>query len=321
MNHRYLQKFQIKDVVFLAIMSAVALATCAVMPLVISLQPLIFGISQLVTALQIGVFFAIGLYKVRKPGSLLLMALMMGLIQLMMSPPMFLSSVLNGVLIELIVLLLFRGYERDAAVFVAAMLHTPLSLPFNYLYNRLMKGADSPLAAVADRAPLAAVGMTLAVVAVSALGAQNIGAGRPERAAATLRYAVMIAVGFGLIAAAVVQFAAEPIVALFTDGSAADGARVIRFGGQYLRGYIWDCVFAGIHFSFSGYFCACGKSGLSFMHNIASITLVRVPGAYLAARLFPETLFPMGLTSAAGSLLSVLICLIAFAVLRRKKSG
>lgn len=170
MNRRYLQKFQIKDVVFLAIMSAVALATCAVMPLVISLQPLIFGISQLVTVLQIGVFFAIGLYKVRKPGSLLIMALMMGLIQLMMSPPMFLSSVLNGILIELIVLL-FRGYERDTAVFVAAMLHTPLSLPFNYLYNRLVKGADSPLAAVADRAPPAAVGMTLAVVAVSALGA------------------------------------------------------------------------------------------------------------------------------------------------------
>ena len=119
----------------------------------------------------IGVFFAIGLYKVRKPGSLLIMALMMGLIQLMMSPPMFLSSVLNGVLIELIVLLLFRGYEKDAAVFVAGMLHTPLSLPFNYLYNRLVKGTDSPLAAVADRAPLAAVGMTLAVVAVSALGA------------------------------------------------------------------------------------------------------------------------------------------------------
>ena len=162
MNRRYLQKLQIKDVVFLAIMSAVALATCAVMPLVISLQPLIFGISQLVTALQIGVFFAIGLYKVRKPGSLLIMALMMGLIQLMMSPPMFLSSVLNGVLIELIVLLLFRGYEKDGAVFCAAMLHTPLSLPFNYLYNRLVKGAGRPLAAV---------GMPLAVVAVSALGA------------------------------------------------------------------------------------------------------------------------------------------------------
>ena len=117
MNRRYFQKYQIKDVVFLAIMSATALATCAVMPLVISLQPLIFGISQLVTALQIGAFFAIGLYKVRKPGSLLIMALMMGLIQLMMSPPMFFSSVFNGVLIELAVLLLFRAMKRTLPCF------------------------------------------------------------------------------------------------------------------------------------------------------------------------------------------------------------
>lgn len=129
MNRGYFQKFQIKDVVFLAIMSAVALATCAVMPLVISLQLLIFGISQLVTALQIGVFFAIGLYKVRKPGSLLLMALMMGLIQLMMSPPMFLSSVLNGVLIELIVLLLFGGYERIAPYFAPPCCTRPCRCP------------------------------------------------------------------------------------------------------------------------------------------------------------------------------------------------
>ena len=29
------------------------------------------------------------------------------------------------------------------SVFCAAMLHTPLSLPFNYFYNRLVKGAPS----------------------------------------------------------------------------------------------------------------------------------------------------------------------------------
>lgn len=48
--------------------------------------------------------------------------------------------------------------------------------------------------------------------------------------------------------------------------------------GQYLRGYVWDCIFAGIHFSFSGYFCACGKSYLSFLHNITAIVPVCVPG-------------------------------------------
>ena len=150
---------------------------------------------------------------------------------------------------------------------------------------------------------------------VSALGAQNIGAGKPKRAVQTLRYAALLAVGFGILAVVVVQFTAEPFVSLFTSRDAAGGAEVIRAGGQYLRGYIWDCVFAGIHFSFSGYFCACGKSGLSFLHNILAITLVRVPGVYLTAQLFPATLFPMGLATAAGSLLSVLICLAAFAVL------
>ena len=153
---------------------------------------------------------------------------------------------------------------------------------------------------------------------VSALGAQNIGAGKPERAKQTMRYAVLLAAGFGIFASIMVQFAAEPIVALFTDQATADGAAVVRLGGQYLRGYIFDCIFAGVHFSFSGYFCACGKSGLSFLHNILAITLVRVPGVYLTSQMFPETLFPMGLATAAGSLLSVVICVIAFLVLCRK---
>jgi len=149
---------------------------------------------------------------------------------------------------------------------------------------------------------------------VSALGAQNIGAGKPERAIKTLRYSIGITVGFGVIIAIIIQFAASPVVGLFT----ADAA-VILLGTQYIRGYIWDCIFAGIHFSFSGYFCACGRSELSFIHNITAIVLVRVPGVYLTSKLFPDTLFPMGLATAAGSLTSVIICLIAFSMLQRKK--
>ena len=157
--------------------------------------------------------------------------------------------------------------------------------------------------------------------AVSALGAQNIGAKKPERAIQTLRYAIFIAAGFGLLSSVVIQFAAEPIVSLFTDKNASGGADVIRLGGQYLRGYIWDSIFAGIHFSFSGYFCACGKSELSFLHNIIAIVLVRVPGVYLTSMLFPTTLFPMGIATASGSLLSVIICVIAFAVIINKSKS
>ena len=153
---------------------------------------------------------------------------------------------------------------------------------------------------------------------VSALGAQNIGAGKPKRAIQTLQYAASIAVSFGILVAITIQFTAEPIITLFTDENTPGGADVIRLGSQYLRGYIWDCIFAGIHFCFSGYFCACGRAILSFIHNILAIILVRIPGAYLTSQLFPTTLLPMGLATAAGSLLSVLICLIAFRIIRRK---
>ncbi len=155
--------------------------------------------------------------------------------------------------------------------------------------------------------------------AVSALGAQNIGAGKPERAVQTLRYAVLVAVSFGVLVTALIQLTAEPVVALFTDRNGSGGEEVIRLGGQYLRGYIFDCIFAGIHFSFSGYFCACGRSGISFLHNILTIVLVRVPGAYLTSLLFPATLLPMGLATAGGSLLSVIICVAAFLIIRRRE--
>ena len=149
--------------------------------------------------------------------------------------------------------------------------------------------------------------------AVSALGAQNVGAGKPQRAAETLNYAICIAGGFGLIIAIIIQFIAGNVVSLFTSDQA-----VIYAGAQYLKGYIWDCMFAGIHFSFSGYFCACGRSGYSFIHNIVSIALVRVPGVYLTSKIFPETLFPMGLATAGGSLVSVVICAGLFLLLQRQ---
>lgn len=150
--------------------------------------------------------------------------------------------------------------------------------------------------------------------AVSAISAQNIGAGKQERAVRTLKYAVMIAAGFGFTVAIITQFVSVPVVKIFTEDAA-----VAVMGGQYLRSYIWDCMLAGVHFCFSGYFCACGKSGISFIHNSLSIILARIPGAYLASLYFPNNLYPMGLAAPAGSILSDVICVIAFVYLNKKR--
>ncbi len=140
---------------------------------------------------------------------------------------------------------------------------------------------------------------------VSALGAQNIGAGKPERTIKTLRCAVLLAASVSLVIAVGVQFIAEPIIALFTDFSRTDGAEVICLGGQYLRGYVWDSFFAGLQFSFSGYFCAIGRSGFSFLHNALSIVCVRIPGAYyLSTETIGQTLSELLSLCADGSMLA-----------------
>ena len=149
---------------------------------------------------------------------------------------------------------------------------------------------------------------------VSTLAAQNIGAGRHDRAKQTLRYAVILCVSFGVFVVLLTQLAAEPFVGLFSND-----AEVIRLGGQYMRGYIWDCILAGIHFCFSGYFCAYGLSGFSFLHNSVSIVCARIPLAYLASKFFADTLFPMGLATTAGSGVSVIICICVFIWMQRKE--
>ena len=149
---------------------------------------------------------------------------------------------------------------------------------------------------------------------ISAIAAQNIGAGYHDRARHTLYAGTAIAVGIGAIFAVAFQFISYPVIKLFTREEI-----VVVLGTQYLKSYVTDCVLAAIHFCFSGYFCAMGKSIISFIHNVASIILIRIPGAWLASKLWPETLFPMGCAAPLGSLLSAIICVVAYLWLRKKE--
>ena len=150
---------------------------------------------------------------------------------------------------------------------------------------------------------------------VSAIAAQNLGAGQPERARKTLFAATAVTVAAGLFFVVLCHLWPEPILRIFAN----EEETVIRMGADYLRSYVFDCAVAGIHFCFSGYFCACEKSLLSFVHNFASIVLVRVPGAIWASARFPESLYPMGWAAPAGSAFSALFCVIVFLLWERKK--
>ncbi len=149
---------------------------------------------------------------------------------------------------------------------------------------------------------------------VSALASQNLGAKEEKRAKSTLYYALLISVSFGIIVTIIMQFYGASVVSLFVKDT-----NVILAGEEYLKGYVFDTIFAGIHFSFSGYFCALGKSGISFIHNIIAIVLVRIPGVYFFSSFFPTNLFPIGLVTASGSFVSSIVCIVAFFILSNKR--
>lgn len=148
---------------------------------------------------------------------------------------------------------------------------------------------------------------------VSAIAAQNFGAHKPERARLTLRYAMCFSVGFGIIVGVLMQFCAQQAVGIFESDAA-----VMAAGAQYLKSYVFDCAIAGVHFCFSGYFCAMERSGISFLHNVLSIVLARIPLAYLASVTFADTLYPMGLAAPIGSLISAVVCIAAYVIIQKK---
>lgn len=105
------------------------------------------------------------------------------------------------------------------------------------------------------RRPITAVGIMEKIIgflflvpssmlsAVSALGAQNLGAGKPERAKQTLFWAIGLACGFGAVTVVAVQFIAEPLVGLFTPDQAAvlAGGAVsarVHLGQLFCRGAV-----------------------------------------------------------------------------------
>lgn len=142
---------------------------------------------------------------------------------------------------------------------------------------------------------------------ISAITAQNMGADKPQRAVGALRWGLVLTMGWGLLCGVYCQFVPGSLVGVFVKET-----EVISAGCAYLRSYSWDVFFAAIHFCFSGYFCGCQKAQYSFVHNIISILVARIPGAYLASVWFPENLMPMGVAAPLGSAISAVICIVLY---------
>lgn len=169
---KFFKKYKIKDIVFLAIMTACTLITGAVMPLLVNVP--LFGIVQLGLGLQFSIFPVIGMMKVRKPGALFFQSIFIAVFLVFMFPPMSMI-VLCGLVAEGIAMLIFHGYKSDWACVVVGTLYLPMTIPFLYFYYRFFytvteEGKTGLSIFLADSNPWVVAGISCAIVALCFVG-------------------------------------------------------------------------------------------------------------------------------------------------------
>lgn len=156
---------------------------------------------------------------------------------------------------------------------------------------------------------------TAMLSSISAITAQNTGAGKPERAKIALKFGIFLTILFGALMCSLSWICPQAFTNIF-----AKDASVLAEANQYLKTYSIDCILVGFTFCVNGYLCGISKSFVPFIHNTVSIFFVRVPSAYFLSSIFPNSMLPMGLASPLGSLLSIIILSVYLAVSYKKQN-
>ena len=169
------KKFQVKDFVFLAVLSA-AMTLCGGITMPLVMHTTVFGLRNMAAAPIYSIFVAIGLMKVRKPGALTIIGLFSGAPLIFFSTVMFFNNFVSAIIAELIMLLIFRGYQKKVSVFVTTGIYMPFSLPISVLFSLWLNGQSyDQLTANPKISVLTSIG-TIALAFLGAAIGMNIAA-------------------------------------------------------------------------------------------------------------------------------------------------
>lgn len=128
-------KFSVREIIFLAVATIAALLFSAIMPIALYIP--YYGAIHLVVVFQIAFFFQIGLYKVNKVFSFLIMACLLGLF-LIYSLPVGLSFIITAVFLELMTLpLQLKGLENASSIIKTTLFVPVTMLPYYFLFEAL----------------------------------------------------------------------------------------------------------------------------------------------------------------------------------------
>lgn len=139
--------------------------------------------------------------------------------------------------------------------------------------------------------------------ALSAFVAQNIGAGKMERATKAFFSAVRISFSCGFLVFLLVFFQGDLLASIFTSDS-----QVIASTQLYLKSCSFEYLLTALNFCLLGYFNGRGKTKFVLIQGILTVFFVRIPLSYFL-RMLPDTnLLIIGIAVPLSALFEFLVC-------------
>ena len=149
---------------------------------------------------------------------------------------------------------------------------------------------------------------------MSAFVAQNMGAGRMDRAKRALLCGIGMSLVVGVFMAWLSFFHGDLLAGLFARDEA-----VIAAAADYLKAYAIDCLLVSVMFCMIGYFNGCGKTLFVMLQGIAGAFGVRILVSLIMSRIRPVSLFKVGLATPCSSVVQIILCVGYFLLLSRRK--
>ena len=145
--------------------------------------------------------------------------------------------------------------------------------------------------------------------ALSAISAQNLGAGKTDRALKSAKIGVLFSMVIAVPSMIFASVKPEVIVSVMTPNP-----DVLKASAEFLIPFSWDFVLVGFVFCINGFFNGCGITTFVAVHETVAAFAVRIPVSWALTFLPGATLFHVGIGTPAATFASLVMCLVYYKV-------
>lgn len=143
--------------------------------------------------------------------------------------------------------------------------------------------------------------------AISAMAAQNLGAGREDRAKKTMGVGMTISFVISVVIFAFVTIFPEWCMRAFISEKP-----VINCGVEYIKAFKYDYLIVPFVFCFNGLFIGAGHTTVSLINGMISSILFRIPASFLFGMVMNMGLMGVGLGAPVASLAALIYGVIFY---------